>query len=74
MPKRGDRLPWRVSFEWGNGVKGSVPCYDTNGAQTQISMLRAHAEAKGVGLTLTVTNRDTDFSATQEFPGNSERN
>ncbi|MET9425637.1 hypothetical protein ABZY06_33870 [Streptomyces sp. NPDC006540] len=60
MPKRGVRQPFRLSFEWRSGIKGTHACYDLGEAEAKRDELFANAEMRDSSVTVTILNRDTN--------------
>ncbi|MER5629598.1 hypothetical protein [Streptomyces nitrosporeus] len=60
MPKKGQRLPWRLSFVWvGSGVKGANPHSDEEGARRAALDMFETARRRESELEITIENRDT---------------
>ncbi|MEU6285339.1 hypothetical protein [Streptomyces sp. NPDC047028] len=60
MPKKGQRLPWRLSFVWvGNGIKAAHPHSDEEGARRAALDMFETARRRESELQITIENRDT---------------
>ena len=46
MPKKGSKLPWKVRFEWSNGVKGVRACFTQDDAEMYADEIRRAGEAR----------------------------
>lgn len=44
MAKRGEKRPWKVRFEWSNGVKGVITCATEEEADRRASEIRSASE------------------------------
>lgn len=61
MAKRGERRPWRVRFEWANGVKGVDTFRTEEDAERRAREIRERGEsgnAPSALLSCVVENRD----------------
>ncbi|MFF3557312.1 hypothetical protein ACFYXL_28345 [Streptomyces tsukubensis] len=60
MPKKGQRLPWRLSFLWvGSGIKGAnAHSSEEDAEKAALDMFRT-AQARESELEITIENRDT---------------
>ena len=55
MAKRGERLPWKVTFTWDNGVSGKVACGDEWTANHKADGIRRAAELQDRKVTVEVS-------------------
>lgn len=46
MAKRGETRPWRVRFEWKNGVKGTSSHITREDAESRAAEIRRNAELR----------------------------
>lgn len=59
MAKRGERRPWRVTFEWSSGVKGVDTFISQDEAEMRAEKIRKAAEWRDdATVTVTVAHRD----------------
>lgn len=55
MAKRGEKRPWKVRYEWSNGIKGTVACGDEWLANHKADEIRQAGERRDdVSVTVTV--------------------
>ena len=71
MPKRGAKLPWRVYFEWSNGIKGTRACYSRDDAEMYADQIRRAGESRSdASVTVVIehapSRRDDDPVPTDE--------
>jgi len=57
MAKRGERRPWRVRFEWDNGVKGADSYSSESLAELKADEIRRAAESQDRQVTITIEDR-----------------
>lgn len=53
MPKHGERLPYRVSYEWANGIKGAKALSSADEADMFSDQLERTAWARELAVTIT---------------------
>lgn len=46
MAKRGERRPWKVRYEWSNGIKGVVTCSTESEAAIHADKIRTAGERR----------------------------
>lgn len=63
MPKRGSRQPYRVSYQWDNGIKGATARYDLDDANLLADQIEASARSRELGVTITVLHVETPGAA-----------
>lgn len=54
MPKLGQRLPYRVSYAWANGVTGSTARHSLDEAELLADRIEASARARDLPVTITI--------------------
>lgn len=59
MPKRGQRLPFRMTYTWPGGRSGTVACSSLEDATFRAEQQAAVVGPAGDRCTVTVTHRDT---------------
>ncbi|MDH6110224.1 hypothetical protein P3T36_004844 [Kitasatospora sp. MAP12-15] len=59
MPKKGAVLPWRLSYEWENGVKSTTACYTQDEAERERGKLFDTDVSRDLDVTVTIVNRLT---------------
>jgi hypothetical protein len=65
MPKRGERHPWRLTYQYGTQDKPSSNSYFSQGeAERRAGEMLGTAPLRGTSVALTITNRDTGESYT----------
>lgn len=58
MAKRGETRPWRVRYEWENGVKGCETFSDEWRAEACADEIRRAAEHRDLSVSITIEHRD----------------
>jgi hypothetical protein len=57
MAKRGERRPWKVRYEWSNGIKGTDSYTSRDQAEMKAEQIRRTAVARDMVVTVDVTHR-----------------
>lgn len=42
MAKRGEKLPWKVIYQWSTGVGGKIACHSEDSANMKANEIRRH--------------------------------
>lgn len=58
MAKRGETRPWRVTYEWDNGIKGSQSYQTEDHANLKADEIRRNAAHTDATVMVTVAHRD----------------
>lgn len=58
MAKRGETQPWRVTFVWDSGIKGTVACRTEDQANMKAGEILRTAELREASVAVTVSHRD----------------
>lgn len=54
MAKRGEKQPWKVRYEWANGIRGTIAFSTESNANLKAAEIQRASEWRGVAVSVTV--------------------
>lgn len=69
MAKRGETRPWRVRFEWANGIKGTITTDAVEYADDHAAKLCRNADNNGSSILIRIEHRQYGLIRTIEHDG-----